>query len=237
MDMQINLLKDIVLSFIGQTAPKIVDLLYGKKNVNEFIIAKKLNLTINQTRNILYKLADEGLVSFIRKKDSKKGGWYTYFWTLNSEKGLFKFKESLLKQIENSKSQLNSKRTARFFYCPNCDIELNEENSLLHDYTCPECGEILQIKNNLTEIDNIQKEIIKAESILHKIDEEIVIIEKSATKSRSRKVKAEQRKKIKERIERKKVRDKEKNKQLNEAKKKPTKRKDNTKTKKVIKRK
>ena len=52
--------------------PEIVDLLYGKANVNEFLIAKKLNVTINQARNILYKLGDEGLVSFIRKKDKKK---------------------------------------------------------------------------------------------------------------------------------------------------------------------
>ena len=71
--MQIKLLKDIVSSIVGQSPAKIVDLLYGKKNVNEFLIAKKLKLTINQTRNILYKLADEGLVGLVRKKASKKG--------------------------------------------------------------------------------------------------------------------------------------------------------------------
>jgi len=88
--MQIKLLKDIVSSIVGQSSSKIVDLLYDKKNVNEFLIAKKLGLTINQTRNVLYRLADEGLVSFIRKKDNKKGGWYTYFWTLNSGKSFVK---------------------------------------------------------------------------------------------------------------------------------------------------
>ena len=71
--MQINLLKSLVEEMAGQGASQIVDILYNKKDINEFLIAKKMNLTINQVRNILYKLSAEGLVSFIRKKDKKKG--------------------------------------------------------------------------------------------------------------------------------------------------------------------
>src|SRR3989344_4929140 len=118
--MQVKLLKDIVTSVVGANSAKIVDLLYEKKNVNEFIIAKKLKLTINQTRNILYRLADEGLVSFVRKKDIKKGGWYIYFWTLNTGKSLIKFKENLQKDIDNLNNQINSRKTKRFFYCKHC---------------------------------------------------------------------------------------------------------------------
>jgi len=55
--MQIELLKEIVSVISGPTSIDIVDLLHKKKNVNEFLIAKKLNITINQARNILYKLA------------------------------------------------------------------------------------------------------------------------------------------------------------------------------------
>ena len=51
--MQIELLKSIVSSIAGDKAKGIVELLIKKKNVNEFLIAKKLNLTINQTRNLL----------------------------------------------------------------------------------------------------------------------------------------------------------------------------------------
>ena len=54
--MQIKFLKSIVEHLINKQAIPIVDLLAGKKDVNEFLIAKKLGLTINQTRNILYKL-------------------------------------------------------------------------------------------------------------------------------------------------------------------------------------
>ncbi|MEI6850177.1 MAG: hypothetical protein WCK29_03995, partial [archaeon] len=75
--MQVSILREVVSTIAGERAKTIIDLLIDKKNVNEFLIAKKMKLTINQTRNILYKLGDEGLVSFIRKKDAKKGGWYT----------------------------------------------------------------------------------------------------------------------------------------------------------------
>jgi len=65
-------LKEVVVITVGKQAEPIADLLNAKKHVNEFIIAKKLGLTINQTRNILYKISNSGLVSFIRKKDKKK---------------------------------------------------------------------------------------------------------------------------------------------------------------------
>src|SRR3990170_203131 len=145
--MQASLLKNIVSVIIGQQAHGIVDFLYDKKNVNEFLISKKLKLTINQTRNLLYKLTDEGIVSFVRKKDKKKGGWYIYFWTLNTGKGLLKLKEHILKNTGNLGSQLNLKRTERFYHCVNCTIESNEEDALLYQYTCPECGEVLHVKD------------------------------------------------------------------------------------------
>lgn len=206
--MQIKLLKDIVSSIVGPAASKIVDLLYDKKNVNEFLIAKKLGLTINQTRNILYKLADEGLVSFIRKKDSKKGGWYTYFWTLSSGKSLEKFKEHLEKQISDLQSKIGIKKTGRFFYCKNCMLEYDEENSLLNGYLCPECGEPLELKDNSSEIANLEKEVEKIKLILDEVQAELVIIGVADQKVKVRKIKAEQKKKEKERAERKKERDK-----------------------------
>ena len=91
-----DLLKSLVEELAGDYATPIVDILYNKKDVNEFRIAKKMEMTINQIRNILYKLSAEGLVSFIRKKDDKKG-WYIYYWTLETEKCLVKLKKTLKK--------------------------------------------------------------------------------------------------------------------------------------------
>ncbi len=197
--MQVALLKNIVASIAGTSAGGIVDLLYGKKNVNEFLIAKKLKLTINQTRNILYKLADEGLVSFVRKKDSKKGGWYTYFWTLNSGKSLLKFKDTLEKNAAQLRQQVEFRKQGKFFYCSNCNIEFNEESALVHVYSCPECGEVLQVKDMSVEVSAFEKELAKLQAVLATVNEEVSLITAQEEKTRTRRVKAELRKKVKER--------------------------------------
>src|SRR3989344_9158373 len=146
--MQERFLKEIVKDVVGGEAEKIVDLLNGKKNINEFLIAKKLNLTINQTRNILYKLGDVGLVSFIRKKDSKKGGWYTYFWTLNTGKAIELLRGKILSKVEGMEGNMGRMKKERFYYSPDVGIEYSEEQALENDFIDPESGSVLELKDN-----------------------------------------------------------------------------------------
>jgi len=214
-----KLLKKIITDLAGPEAEKLVDLLYKKQNVNEFIIAKKLELTINQTRNMLYKLADEGLVGFIRKKDKKKGGWYTYFWTFRVKRSLLKFKEEITKSLKDLQHQLKIRETERHFYCKNCDIEYNEENAMLQEYICAECGEVLEIRETKKILHHIKSEMKKLEEVLSQIDQEIKYIEVKEQKAEDRKLKAELKKKELERKKRKIERDKEKAKAKKEAEK------------------
>lgn len=216
--MQVKLLKGIVVSFAGQSAEGIVDLLYGKKNVNEFLIAKKLNLTINQTRNILYKLADQGLVSFVRRKDKKKGGWYTYFWTLNSGKSLLKFRDKLSDEITNLSNQLRSRRAKTFYYCKNCGIEYNEENALLHDYACPECGEILEIRDSGEVVRGLEDAVKKLQGLLNEVNLDLGDVEKKESSAKARRLRAEEKEKEKERVKKKRKREREAKKMRESAK-------------------
>jgi transcription factor E len=197
--MRIELLKEIVHFIIGEKSKGIVELLAVKKNVNEFIIAKKLGLTINQTRNLLYKLSDEGLVSVIRKKNKKKGGWYDHFWTLNFEKALLKFQEILIKNIEQAKQQIEIKKKERFYYCETCKIEVNEEQALLQEYTCLECGQILGLKDSTKEIVMLSKHFAQLEKNLSEVKSELLEIQQKEVKLKARREAVEQMKKAKER--------------------------------------
>lgn len=198
--MQVHLLKSVVVSIAGNQAGGIVEILYGKKNVNEFFIAKKLKMTINQARNVLYKLSDEGIVSFIRKKDSKKGGWYIYYWTLNLGSGLVRFKEALVKNIENVQKNLSQLKTGRFFHCKNCALEFNEEVALSNTYLCTECGSVLEIKDVQPVIAQFEKEIHKMNETLKEIDGQISEVTDKETKTKTRRIKAEIKKKADERM-------------------------------------
>lgn len=170
--MMAKFLKEVVVILVGKQSEPIADLLDSKKHVNEFLIAKKLGLTINQTRNILYKIADHGLVSSVRKKDKRKG-WYTYFWKLENLKVLEFLKEMITKKIDNLTNQIRSRETKVFYVCKNCHVEYNEENALLHDFTCPECGEVFIKSDNAKVLKDLRREDEKLRKELSVIEEEI----------------------------------------------------------------
>ncbi len=206
--MQINFLKTIVEDIAGKPATEIVDLLVGKKDVNEFLIAKKLGLTINQTRNILYKLFDEGLISFTRKKDKRKG-WYIYFWTLDSLKSLEFLENKLLEEIMQFRHQLENRKVRRFYFCKICNVEVGEETALLNDFTCQECGQVYALAKNDKAVKELENKISKLEKQLKIIGEERGKLSKKENKKIKRKIEKEKKEKLREKAKKKADRKKE----------------------------
>ncbi len=142
----------------GEEAIKIVEFLGIKKNVSEFVLAEKLNLTINQIRNILYKLQNNNLVSSTRKKDKIKG-WYIYYWTFNFPilgELAFNIKRQKLMQLKN---QLSDSAVSQLYICKNKCILLKFKESLEYEFRCPECDLLLEEKDSKKELEEIKKEV------------------------------------------------------------------------------
>ncbi len=197
--MQINFIKRVVENTAGPEAVKIVNLLYDKKDINEFLIAKKLGLTINQTRNLLYRLSHLGILTSIRKKDKRKG-WYIYFWTFNIMKSLEVLEQTWNNEITNFKNDLVKKQAQRFYKCKLCGREVNEENALLTNFTCTECGEVYGLADNTPLIEETKKKIEKLNRELASIRGEIKQEQEKMDKKLLKTIKKE---KIKKSIERK----------------------------------
>jgi transcription factor E len=189
--MQVKLLKSIVENLIGKQAVPIIDLLFGKKNVNEFLIAKKLKLTINQARNILYKMSDLGLVSFIRKKDKRKG-WYIYFWTLDTYESLRLLEQNMQKELDQLMIELKSRKEKRYFVCNTCSIEVSEESALINDFVCPECEEVYQLSDNKENVQQLEKEIARVKRELEYVSSERNIEEEKLNKKKLKKIRADE---------------------------------------------
>ena len=185
--MQVKFLKSIVETLINKQAVPIIDLLTGKEHVNEFLIAKKLGLTINQTRNILYKLSDFGLVSFIRKKDKKKG-WYIYFWTLNIYQSLNLLEQTLKKELDQFEIQLKNRKEKRFYFCKTCSLEVTEEVALINDFSCSECEEIYELSDNKEMIEQLELKIAKIKKEIEMVTSERVEEEGKLEKKKERKI-------------------------------------------------
>lgn len=201
------LLKKIVATIVPKE--EIIEILYKKKNVNEFIISKKLDLTINQTRNLLYKLADEGLVRFIRKKDRKKGGWYIYYWTLDTQKSIEKLKARLFKKIEDIKKEIEKRKNERFYHSPSASLEYTEEEALEHNFICPETGEVLELKDNSETINKLNTEMIKLQLLIADVEKEFQELAKKEVKIKEKRIILEAKKKTEERAKRRKQKQKE----------------------------
>ena len=182
----------------GANTDPIVDILFNKRDVNEFLIAKKMNLTVNQVRNILYKLSAEGLVSFIRKKD-KRTGWYIYFWTLNTDKCLIKIEQVIIKALENLNNLLKNRESKRFYTCETCNLEVSEETALENDFSCQECGEVYKLSDNSDSIKEAKSMIARKERELKIIQEEIIkareLSQKKKPQAKKQKKKPSQKKK------------------------------------------
>ncbi len=178
-------LEEIIVNIAGKQAEEMIDLMSTPKYINEFLVAKKLDITVNQVRNMFYKLSDYGMVSHIRKKDKRKG-WYTYFWKIEILKSLELLNSILKKNIIQIKNQIKSREVKIFYICKRCSIELNEENALLQDFTCNECGDIFKIKDNSKLLRELKKNLIKNERKLFLVNEEV---EKEKEKVEKKKIK------------------------------------------------
>jgi transcription factor E len=189
-------LRDVVAIVLGKQSEEMADLLNTKKHISEFLIAKKLGLTVNQTRNFLYKLSDFGLVSSIRKKDKKKG-WYTYFWKIEIFKSLEFLRGTLVKKMNQINYQINSRETKDFYICERCNVEFNEENALSFDFTCNECGNVFTIKNNKKLLVELKKNLNKLEKELELVDEEIKKEKEKLEKEKVKILKKEEKEKSK----------------------------------------
>lgn len=216
-----DFLKEVIMIVVGKPSEEIVDLLYSKKYINEFLIAKKLDITINQARNILYKISDYGLVSNIRKKDKKKG-WYTYFWRIESLKTLVFLKNHLVKKIDHTRNHLKSRETKIFYICERCNIEMSEENAILNNFTCLECGAIFVLKDNTKLLRELERNLVKFEKDLELV--EIEISKEEIKLEKEKELERKKNKKVKKKTITKKVKPKRKKstkKSIKKVKKKP----------------
>ncbi|MBU2497002.1 MAG: hypothetical protein KJ767_03005 [Nanoarchaeota archaeon] len=149
-------LQEIVIKVGGRSAVIIVSMLKDKDDVDEFKMAQKAKMTINELRNILYKLHNCDLVSFSRKKDKKKG-WFIYYWTLNREKAIRVSIKNYHDELKEQEDILDNIMKKNYFVCPRGHIELSQESSLEQNFECLECGELLILKDRDTEKKRIER--------------------------------------------------------------------------------
>lgn len=181
---------------IGENGKKIIDAIYGKKNVSEFSIAKKTSLTIYQTRSFLYNLASKNIVNAIRKKGRKKG-WYTTYYVFNLKNCLEEYRNLKLKKLREIEDEIKSKKLNIFYACSKNCVVMKEDKAILNEYFCPECGELMQSINFENTIKKLGNE---KEKVINEIQQIELLIQKLKEKVERKRMKKEVNEKVKVKV-------------------------------------
>lgn len=162
-----QLSKQRIVDVLTQVVPdpeaqEIIFYLRGKKNISEFIIAEELDLEIHRTRNLLYRLLDNNMVSFIRKKDKIKG-WYICYWDFNEEAVPF-LEEKLRNQtLEKLRERYETESSGMFYMCKYAHTRMKFDDAFEENFKCPECGELMNQVDNSRTLEFLQSRIAELE--------------------------------------------------------------------------
>lgn len=165
MRLPIPLINELITEIAGAETVKLVDFLRDKVHVSEFKIANVLNISVNQVRNLLYRLDEHNLVSFIRKKDKKKG-WYEYYWTVDLVKAKNAIVERKREKIATIRKTLKDEQVKQYYYCPNGCMRVNPEEALELQFKCPECDAIFKQEDVAVRQEKMHMELKKLQTDL-----------------------------------------------------------------------
>ena len=155
-----NKIYEIIKEVVGEDSVKVVEYLKDKKNISDFKIAEKVKADIHEVRNILYRLYNNNLVSYYRKKDRQKG-WYISYWTFNKKRI-----KDLVVQLHYSKMakfterlRIEEANKGNFYLCQNACIRVNYDKDTDFEYKCPEYENMLNTQDNSKTIEFLQNKI------------------------------------------------------------------------------
>lgn len=156
-------MEETVEKTTGKGLIPLVHALKNKKDVSEFTLASALKKDINETRNLLYQLYNQNLVSSTRKKDKHKG-WYVYYWTLNANRMKYLAEKSKEVMLNRLQQRLEREKSTDFFVCGSGCIRLDFERATDLKFKCPECGSIVHNQDNSITIKELENNIKKLSS-------------------------------------------------------------------------
>ena len=122
----------------GENALVIVRNFYGNHSDEEF--AKKLKIKISDVRATLNKLHNEGLVNYIREKDSETG-WYSYSWSLNHDR-MERWASTHIGKV----AETGGDGSAEYYFCPSCGAAsvTNFVSAATVEFRCERCNKLLE---------------------------------------------------------------------------------------------
>ena len=143
---------------LGEEALNVVLYLKNKQHVSEFKVAKDFKMDIHAARAILYKLYENNLVTFERRKDPDRG-WYITYWDFNPQSIDALYKKLNKAKLEKLKQRLSKEQNNEFYMCRNACTRMDFYKAMDFNFRCPECGQLMNPMDNKRTIEFINEQI------------------------------------------------------------------------------
>lgn len=141
----------------------------GKETTDEEI-AKKINAKITEIRTTLNRLHYRGVACY-QKTRNNKTGWYSYTWTIKTERIAELILEQQAEEVQKLEKKRDFEQNYVFFNCKKGCGGHPFEIAAEYQFRCPECGKELVSTNN-------EKKLKDANSSLQKLRTQITELEK-----------------------------------------------------------
>jgi len=140
----------------GAQSIDVVHLLAKNGELDEFKLSEHLGQDIKAIRRILYRLHNERVVSFKRKKDQETG-WTVYIWKLETVKLLNLLERRRMDALDKLEEKLNFEKENQFFRCVNGCSRLPFDTAFEVEFKCPECEGKLNFIDNSRIVKQLEK--------------------------------------------------------------------------------
>ncbi|MFH2021384.1 MAG: hypothetical protein ABIJ34_08290 [archaeon] len=162
-----KLISEVVSQLVGLKAVDIIFFIRGKKDVSELEIAKVMKIDIQEARSLLYKLYENNLASFERRRDKHKG-WHISHWTFLEDNVPKLYEKGQNEKIDQLKKRIHREQGNEFYMCRSACSRVDFEKAIEIQFKCPECGELMQPVDNSRTLEVLNeklKELQQAEQV------------------------------------------------------------------------
>ncbi len=143
--------------YLGSDVAEAARELSKKKDYSEFKLAEALGREVNETRNLLYKMHNSSLATFIKKKDHKIG-WYIYYWTFQDNVVPDFLLAEKRGRLDSINAKVSREEKSDHFSCQSKCVSTDFDKAFEFSFHCPECGSLLEQENNAGKVEDWGKE-------------------------------------------------------------------------------
>ncbi len=157
-----KLLSEVVSQVVGIEAVDVALYLKGKTDVSELVVAKDMKITVQEARALLYRLYENNVAKFERKRDKFKG-WHISHWDLmedNIPNLQRKIHEDKIEQIKN---RIEREQQNMFYICTHACSRVDFEKAIEINFKCPECGGLMNPQDNKRTIEVLNEKLKELE--------------------------------------------------------------------------